>query len=579
MATALFLSGCFITPQPLDDADREAEAFYDVKAIYANQEPLNGPLTLPEAFARALAYNLDHHVKLMEAAVAQNDLDISEFDMLPRLVGSAGYSWRDNVDASSSRSVLTNTQSLEPSTSTDRNRGVADLTLSWNILDFGVSYYTARQNANRTLIAEEQRRRVTHSLLQDVRRAFWRAASAQRLQGEVRAATASARAALASSRRIESEGLRSPVDALRYQKALLDLLRQLEAAQTELTAAKSELAALINLPLGVPYTIKVPAHGGMRLARPTLPIDQMEHLALLRNPDLREASYQARISADESRKILLRLLPGIDLSYGPNWDSNSFLVNNTWQSAAARVSGSVISLLQLPTQFKRAENAELLAERRRQALSIAVLAKVHVAYQQYLAAMREHQWAAELASVDRRLYRQIANQVTTDAQGDLERVSVRVSAVTSELLRYQMYAEAQAALGRLYANLGIDPVSEEEAAVLDLDGLRRAIERAAAERPYGLSSTAANAAKPANAATPATQVAAKPGKPAATSTPATATASARLPKPRPAAPTAQAEQPSGTPAQAAAEQPAAPVRVAVAAPEAAAPVSTAAAGR
>lgn len=55
---------------------------------------------------------------------------------------------RNNDLASSSRSVLTGRQSLEPSTSQDRRRATADLTASWNVLDFGVSYYQAQQQAD-----------------------------------------------------------------------------------------------------------------------------------------------------------------------------------------------------------------------------------------------------------------------------------------------------------------------------------------------------------------------------------------------------------------------------------------------
>ena len=51
-----------------------------------------------------------------------------------------------------------------------------------------MSYFNARQQADRTLIAEEQRRKVVQGLIQDVRRAYWRAASAQGLAGEARCA-------------------------------------------------------------------------------------------------------------------------------------------------------------------------------------------------------------------------------------------------------------------------------------------------------------------------------------------------------------------------------------------------------
>jgi len=224
----------------------------------------------------------------------------------------------------------------------------------------------------------------------------------------------------------------------------------------------------------------VAAPRNLKMESPRLPVRQMEEVALVRNPDVREASYQVRITADETRKMLARNLPGISFSYGPNYDSNSFLVNNTWAGGAVRLSANLISILSIPEQMKRGQLAEDTAITRRQALSMATLAKLHIAYQQYLAASKEYRWADQLASVDRRLYQQIANRTETDAQSELERVSARVSAVQSDLKRYRSYADAQAALGRLYDAVGIDPVPDELAS-LDIATLSAAIRRNASD--------------------------------------------------------------------------------------------------
>lgn len=501
MLSALLLANCALAPVPLTDDERRVEAQADLSVMFGQQEPLKGPLTLNEAFARAMAYNLDGRLKLMEAALARDDLDLSRFDLLPKATANGSNTWRSNQDASSSTSILTDRQSLEPSTSSDRARRIADLTASWNILDLGVSYFNAKQQADRTLIAEEERRKVTHGLLQDVRQAYWRAASAQRLRSEVRQSIKDAEAALASSRRIESENLRSPVDALRYQKALLDLLRQLESIERQLAVAKTELASLINLPPGRDYVIASARAGAFPHSSRRLPVKQMEDMALLRNPDLLRASYQTRVSADETRKLFFKLLPGINLSYGSNYDSNSFLVNNYWGGAALRLTGNLMNVLQLPAQVQRAENAERVADLRRQALSIAVLAKLHIAYQQYLSAMKEYQWAAQLADVDQRLLQQIGNRVSNDAQGELEKVSARVGATTSALRRDQAYAEAQGALGRIYATLGIDVVTERDVATPNIEDLRKAIRHFGANVHEGAHKTALKADEASDAAT------------------------------------------------------------------------------
>nr|WP_279538668.1 TolC family protein [Pseudomonas brassicae] len=106
--------------------------------------------------ARAVKYNLQQRLGLMERALEDNLLDQQRYDMLPKLAARAGWRGRDNTLASSSESIRTGSQSLEPSTSQDRSTHSADLQLSWNVLDFGIGYFGAKAQANKVLAAEER---------------------------------------------------------------------------------------------------------------------------------------------------------------------------------------------------------------------------------------------------------------------------------------------------------------------------------------------------------------------------------------------------------------------------------------
>jgi len=181
----------------------------------------------------------------------------------------------------------------------------------------------------------------------------------------------------------------------------------------------------------------------LRIDPVPLSIRRMEETALLLNPDIRELSYQKLISVDETHKALLKLLPGVTFSYDPNYDSNSFLLNHYWATSAVRIGGYLSNLLQFPVTYRRAESAEHLADLKREAMSMAVLAKLHIAYQQYLDASKVFRRAQEVSEVDQRLYEQIRNRNATDIGGDLERISAKVSAESSELQRYQAYAETR----------------------------------------------------------------------------------------------------------------------------------------
>ena len=84
------VGGCAFVPQPLTDAERSLEARQDLAEVFSAQEPLKHALTLEEAFARAMSYNLDERVKLMQRQGAERDFEISKYDLLMMLNAATG---------------------------------------------------------------------------------------------------------------------------------------------------------------------------------------------------------------------------------------------------------------------------------------------------------------------------------------------------------------------------------------------------------------------------------------------------------------------------------------------------------
>jgi outer membrane protein TolC len=325
---------------------------------------------------------------------------------------------------------------------------------------------------DRALIAQERKRKAMHSLIQEVRFAFWRAAAHQVLQADVDKAVAEARVALANAKTVERENLRAPADALRYQKSLLETLRQLTAIQQELSVAEIELAALVNAPPGTKLILAVPAE--MEVPAWDLSLDRMEELAFQGNADLREQGYLTRIAADETRKAITRLFPGITFSTGRNYDSNHFLLSNHWYEAGAKLSWNLMNLVSAPDVIDYAETNEEVTSSRRLALRMAVLAQVHVSERQYRNAVSQYQQSDELWQVDKRLYELSEARTANDAQGMLERVAGRASAIASQLRRFQTYAQVEQAYAKMQASLGQD-LMPDTVASHDLKALSEAI--------------------------------------------------------------------------------------------------------
>ncbi len=458
LVCALLVSGCVTAPSPLDRAQLRQLTQADQVAMYAMVEPLTAPLTLSEAVARSLKYNLDHRTRLWEEALAVGQLDAGRFDMLPKMLGNVGYNTRDN-DASTWAPIGEPSQpsNRKSPVASDRTQTTSDVGLTWSILDFGLSYFTSRQNADRVLIASERRRKAVHGIVQNVRTAFWRAASAQVLAQEVGDTIQQAETALQDAQKVEMERVKAPAEALRYQRTLLENLRTLEAIERELAAARIELASLINLPPGTIFRVVEPPAEKSEPRPLSLSIDRMEEIALGNNADLRESAYNARISATETRKVLLRMFPNLSLNVAAKRNSNSFLVNQSWNEAALQAGWNIFNLLSAPAQMEAAETAVKVAESRRMAVQMAVLTQSHLAIRQYDTSLRLYRRADAIWRVDNRLSELASRGAETQTQSQQARVAARTSTILSQLRRYQAMAATHEAASKLQATLGLDP--------------------------------------------------------------------------------------------------------------------------
>lgn len=479
----LLAGACTVQPRAFTAVETAARVATDRAVLYAQQEPFHGPVTLEEAFARALRYNLDARLAAHEQALQNRQLSLAPFDMLPRVTASAGYVTRDRELATRSFSRSTGRVSPDTFIGTDRNRNVADLGFTWNILDFGASYLQAHQQADRALIAAERRRRTIHNLLQEVEGAYWQAVAAERIQPRLQTTLEQTRAALATVERLERSRALAPAEALRAQRELLEILRQLESVGDDLGIVRARLSALMGMPPGSAYTLPTAPDPAQTAALPPLP--QLEELALTRRPELREAAYDARIVALEARRNLVRMLPGITLNSSLNFDSNSFLLYNSWAEAGARLAVDLVRLASLPQTLELNATQRELAETRRHALSMAVLAQVHVAALQLARAEAQHARAVRLDDVEQRIARLAGQRRAEETGSELDRVRDTASALLSELRRHRAFAELRSARATMDATIGADPLPEEVAG-LDIRTLSAEIRRVRAEGPVTL---------------------------------------------------------------------------------------------
>lgn len=480
MTTAILLAGCAITPAPMDWGTALKQAQDDQKTLTDTTQAPAQRLTLVEAMSRALLHNRERRVQMMESAMASSQLAVSRFDMLPQLAANAGYTERSTVAASSSAVFDPVTSQFAPATtptysvSAGKVSQTRNLALSWNVLDFGLSYLRAHQNADRLLIAQERERKAVHNLIQDVRTAYWRAVSAQKLLDRTVDLRERVKTALVDARRIEELRLKNPLEALTYQRDLIDARRSLESLHKDLQDARTTLATLIGLPPSTPLELETLADDGYRV--PTLRADMqtLERSALALRPELMELRYQKRISEAEGRAALLGLLPSLNLTAGAFRDSNDFLYYNDWNSHGATLGLNLFNVLKAPAVKELGASQKRLTEERRLALTAAVLGQVHLSRVALANANDQFQTSDEYLQVIRKIRNQMQQMRNAQRTGELELIREEMAELLAELRKDVAYAELQNSYGRVFVSAGLDPLPTAPSP-LNIDTLSQAM--------------------------------------------------------------------------------------------------------
>ncbi len=455
MVMCALLAGCAVTPEPLSDRELRDRAVDTAIRATAGQEPVNRPIGLHEAMARALKYNLKARIEKAEAILKLRELELTSAAQLPNLVADLDYTSRDNWDGASSRSLLTGLQSLEPSTSNDRQLTKSELRLSWNVLDFGLSYVRAKQAADRALIAEEKRRSAVHRLIQEVRAAFWRAVAAERLSHKLAGLSERIQAAQRSERALESGGAASPLVALTYQRELLELQIELQKLNKELAASRAKLAALMNLPPGARFRLSL-ADEPPSFANRIPPPRRMFPFALLHRPELREAGYNSRINEREAEAALLELLPGLTPFATANYDSNSFAFENNWVTAGAKASWNLMKIFSYGRKDAAIQAKGDALDKQALATAMAVMMQVQVSRLEYYLARKSFNLAEDLYEVESRIFKQMLVAYAAGAIGEQSLLRQELRLAAAEAKKNLRYAEYEDAFGTLFVSLGAD---------------------------------------------------------------------------------------------------------------------------
>lgn len=471
VATLLF-TGCTIKPQPIPQNEIKEDVTKSLAEIQKITEPITKPISLDEAINRAVKHNLSRKLDILTSALEEQKIDIAAFEALPDLTAKAGYAKRNNYDASQSvpfEDGKPGDKTDSYSISQDKESTSTSIGFSWNILDFGLSYVRANQQANKFLIAKEKEKKSIQNIREEVRSVYYKAVSADELLKRLKPIMKETQNALRDSQTISSLKIDSPLKALTYQRELLEVIRALNTLEENLIKSKVELSRLMGLKPGTQFELAEKIKEKYELPTISVPVEKLEKIALEYRPELQETRYQERISEDEIKTAMLQMLPGINLTAGINYDDNQYLLNNNWSSYGANISWNLLSVFNGPLKHKLAKTQLELAKQQKVALSMAVVSQVHLSLLDFYQAKKEYDLSEKYFSVAKDIYNIIENENALDVNGKLSLIKEKLNYLIANLRLSTSYAKVQNAYGKVISSIGKDSLDEKTAISEDME--------------------------------------------------------------------------------------------------------------
>ncbi|MCF6807865.1 TolC family protein [Thiotrichales bacterium 19S9-12] len=470
------ISGCAVTPEVIKDEEQLSNSYYNLDDTLKSQIEINRTVTLAEAISRTLKYNLDRRLQRSQTLLEMGNYKLALMQMLPSANSSLGYTYRNNNQiqqvVDDNGNPIDGQQSFNPREVVEGSIG-----LQWNILDFGLSYTRAQQQANRVLIAEEQRRKFTQRLIQETTIAYWQAWAAQQMSEDVAAFKEKVTKALERSKQATKKRASPSLIELGYRLVLLKSLRRITGLQLQLSASKERLAGLMNVKPGNQFVLAEPDKSIDNLPEITVPLEKMDIVSLVDRPELREASYQIKIAEKGVREAVLAMLPGIDYTFGYNYTNDQFIRYNTWSGGSISATWDLIQAVSSGPYAVNMAYGNIEFEKMKQAaLTMGVLSQNRIALKGYVLQKEDYDYASQERKVTNKLY-EYAIKLEKANQGN-EQTTIRrgVEAMVAQFDQEVAFAKAQEALARVYESVGVDllPSNSDQ---LPLDELIKKVQK------------------------------------------------------------------------------------------------------
>jgi outer membrane protein TolC len=469
LAALLFVPGCASLRAPLSQNEVSAYSSDIAQAAAYQAEPITGAIDVHDAIARAIKYNAEIRVKELEVTVAEADARLQNASLLPNLVADSSYYSRDGNRIG--YNTLPNSLGLSNG-----------LSLSWDILDFGLSCVRAGQSADKALYHGEELRRTALRIAAETRLAYWRAVALERLNRRLAAIDQEVNAALKASDLAAKDPAMDPIAALSVSRDILTSQREINQLRAGLAGSLEQLKQLINVPANQAIKLKDTREPDFKTHKLLDPSEAIT-AALENRAEIRQLMYQTRITDDEVNAQLLQVLPGVSLQTGLTNASLTAVSSANWIGWGAKAAWHLMNLLRLPVSMDAIDSQKDLLRQQALAMAVSISMQVHISSAQYGIARQSLRDSERLLSVQKQLERHEGAAAAVGQASEQALAKERIATVLAEARRGLAYADLESAYGTYLTSLGADVLDMSQIHDAGVSDLANALRRSSRSLP------------------------------------------------------------------------------------------------
>ena len=416
-AVIIFFAGC----RNLDEYRKErAEiALMNLEQSRLKKLPENKVFTLGACVKIALEHNLDLKVNELQIAVARENRTAEMLGMLPDLNAANTLTGRTNEPGASSRQLTASGLTFGPSQSANEVINNANIDLVLSVLDFGLAYCKTIQGNDRMLLREQQRRRAAQNLTLDVIKTYFKVAAAQRAISITKKLLVRCRTRTKLIEKLGRSGQISPFRMFDENRRFVNLEKRLVAYIRTYEVSCVKLRSL----LGYLPNSDIRVDDSVLDKEPDFympPVKSLEHIALLKRPELYEIDIQRHIAEVESTKTILKMFPNVKIFVDFTNNNNNFLYHQSWWELGIRATYNLLKLPQQIAQYQSIRGEIDVAKQRTWALAIGIISQVRIA-------KANMQTIKERYGINKRVYH------TYKSNRDFARANMRATGSLSQL--------------------------------------------------------------------------------------------------------------------------------------------------